>query len=91
MWAWDAPFMVVKAFQTAGSVTDKEKIRSALEKTPILDSYVTPYVDLGGGRIFDKDRQAYSLAVVLKWKDKGWTTEKYYSVIGGEIKEVKGQ
>ena len=91
MWAWDAAFMVVKAFQTAGSVTDKEKIRSALEKTPILDSYVTPYVDLGGGRIFDKNRQAYSLAVVLKWKDKGWTTEKYYSVIGGEIQEVKGQ
>jgi branched-chain amino acid transport system substrate-binding protein len=91
MWAWDAPFMAVKAFQTAGSVTDKEKIRSALEKTPILDSYVTPYVDLGGGRIFDNKRQAYSLAVVLKWKDKGWTAEKYYSVIGGEIKEVKAK
>ncbi len=91
MWAWDAPFIAVKAFQTAGSVTDREKIRAALEKTTIQKSFITPYVDLGQGRIFDKVRQAYSLAVVLKWQNKGWVAERYYSVIGSEIKEVKGK
>ncbi len=89
MWAWDAPYMVVKAFQTAGSVTDREKIRAALEKTPIMNSYITPYVDFGQGHIFDKMRQAYSLAAVLKWKGKGWAAERYYSVVGGNVKEVK--
>jgi branched-chain amino acid transport system substrate-binding protein len=91
MWAWDAPFIVVKAFQTAGSITDREKIRDALEKTVIMDSFVTPYVDLGQGRIFDKVRQAYSMAVVLKWKNKGWVAERYYSVIGDDIKEMKAK
>jgi len=89
MWAWDAPFIAVKAFQGAGSITDREKIRGALEKVVIMDSFVTPYVDLGQGRIFDKVRQAYSLAVVLKWKNKSWIAERYYSVIGDDIKEVK--
>jgi branched-chain amino acid transport system substrate-binding protein len=91
MWAWDAPFMVVKTFQVAGSVTDREKIRNALEKQTIMDSFITPYIDLGQRKIFDKVRQAYSLAVVLKWKDKTWVPEKYYSVIGGKITETKAR
>jgi ABC-type branched-subunit amino acid transport system substrate-binding protein len=91
MWAWDAPFLAANAFKVAGSVTDKEKIRSALEKQTVLDSYITPYVDLGQGRIFDKNRQAYSLAVVLKWKEKTWAPEKYYSVVDGGITEAKAK
>jgi branched-chain amino acid transport system substrate-binding protein len=91
MWAWDAPFMAVKTFQAAGSVTDREKIRTALSQQTILDSFVTPYIDLGQGKIFDNMRQAYSLAVVLKWKDNSWVAEKYYSVIGGKIMEVSAK
>jgi branched-chain amino acid transport system substrate-binding protein len=91
MWAWDAPFMAVKTFQTAGSISDKEKIRAALEQQAVMESFITPYVDLGQGKIFDKIRQAYSLAVVLKWKDQGWGAERYYSVIGGKITEQKGK
>ena len=91
MWAWDAPFLAANTFKIAGSVTDKEKIRNALEKQTALESYITPYVDLGQGRIFDKNRQAYSLAVVLKWKEKTWAPEKYYSVVDGRITEAKSK
>jgi branched-chain amino acid transport system substrate-binding protein len=49
MWAWDAPFMAVKTFQTAGSVSDREKIRNALAQQPVMDSFITPYIDLGQG------------------------------------------
>ena len=91
MWAWDAPFMVAHVMEKAGTVTDREKIRNALEKQTLLDSFITPYVDLGGGRIFDQNRQAFSLAVVTKWKDKTWIGEKYYSVVGGKITEVQAK
>lgn len=91
MWSWDAPFMAAHVFQTAGSITDKEKIRSALEKQTLLKPFITPYVDLGQGRIFDKNRQAFSLAVVTKWKDKTWVGGKYYSVVGGKVTEAKAQ
>ncbi|MCX5905906.1 MAG: hypothetical protein NTY64_01615 [Deltaproteobacteria bacterium] len=91
MWAWDAPFMAVKTFQVAGSVTDREKVRNALDQQAVMDSFITPYIDLGQGKIFDKVRQAYSLAVVLKWKDKTWAPEKYYSVIGGKITETEAR
>jgi branched-chain amino acid transport system substrate-binding protein len=91
MWAWDAPFMAVKTFQSAGSVTDREKVRNALDQQAVMDSFITPYIDLGQGKIFDKVRQAYSLAVVLRWKDKTWAPEKYYSVIGGKITEAKAR
>jgi len=89
MWAWDAPFLAIQAFRRAGSVKDKEKIREALAELTIPPEVITPYIDMGNNKLFDENGQAYSLAVVLKWKDKNWLPLKYYSVVKGKVEESK--
>jgi len=88
MWAWDAPFMAIKAFQKAGSVSDKEKISKALSEMEIPEHMLTPYIPVRQNKLFDENGQAYSTTVVLEWGDGGWSPTKYYSVIKGEIKEI---
>jgi len=92
MWAWDVPFIISQVFERAGSVSDKEKIREVLAglTVPIEETnIITPFIGLGeDDKLFDENGQAYSLAVVVSWKDGTWLPMKYYSVIKEEIKAV---
>lgn len=89
MWAWDAPFIAITAFQKANSVTDKDKIAKALSEMTIPDQMLTPYIPVRDGKLFDEDGQAYSTTVVLGWGKDKWEAKKYFSVVKGDIKEVK--
>jgi branched-chain amino acid transport system substrate-binding protein len=89
MWAWDAPFIAIRAFQKAGTVSDREKITKALADLEIPPNVITPYVPLRGNKLFDEQGQSFSTTVVLGWENTDWNTKKYYSVIKGAVKEIK--
>lgn len=92
MWAWDSPFLAIQAFKNAGSVTDRNKIMKAFTELSLpIPGCLTPYSGIGKEkRLFDEDRQAYSVTVAVQW-DKGkkdWNTLKYYTVIKGAVTEI---
>jgi branched-chain amino acid transport system substrate-binding protein len=90
MWAWDAPFLAIEAFQKAHSVTDRDKIREALVSLDMssVKKCLTPYVGGDGNKLFD-GRQAFSTTVVLGWGKDDWVPKKYYATIKGVTNEIK--
>jgi branched-chain amino acid transport system substrate-binding protein len=89
MWAWDAPYLAIAAFQQANTVTDKDKLAKAFAEMNVPKDSLTPFIPVRNGKLFDENGQAYSTTVVLGWGKDKWEAKKYYSVVKGEIKEVK--
>jgi len=88
MWAWDAPFIAIRAFQKAGTVSDRKRSPkpSPTWKFPQRDHPLRPPP---GNKLFDEQGQSFSTTVVLGWENTDWNTKKYYSVIKGAVKEIK--
>lgn len=66
MWAYDAPFVLVKAMQRAGTVTDRNKIYQAMLNMKIPPETISGWVPTKGGKLFH-GRDAQTLSEGLRW------------------------
>jgi branched-chain amino acid transport system substrate-binding protein len=68
--AYDGVYILAKALEKAGSVTDVAAVRKALDNLKVSDvpNLVEPIKEQTGGLIF-KDRQSFFQIVVREWKN----------------------
>lgn len=66
MWSYDLPFVIAEAMATAGSVSDRAAILTALNEIGVPEASVSGWIPSPGGTLFT-DRNARTLSEVTQW------------------------
>lgn len=66
MWAYDAPFVVIQAMQKAGTVSDRDKIYTAMLNMKVPSETISGWIPTKDGKLFH-GRDAQTLSEGLGW------------------------